>query len=224
MRGTLCLGFARKLAVFVGMALFSLSASAQGRFLSATLPTSAPQPALSAVVVMDPSFIRVVPRARVLVERPIAVPSLSVSGESTFILVHRTPLDNLPTFVVQQRLADRVTGALEEVNTPFLQQVRVPLISFSGGWLQLSAFQSVATMQNLMWGLPAPAGLPLRASASRRSVAQQCHPGIRPPSDLQSYGLSLRLRFSKEDADRAGNGLWKAARQAANWGRAFFVL
>jgi hypothetical protein len=207
------------------MALFSLSASARSRFLSATSPTSAPpQPALFAAVSSDPSFAPGVPRARVPAERPIAVESLPVSAKSAFIPVRRAPLDNLPTFVVEQGLADRVTRAFEEVNTPFLRQVCVPLISLSGGWLQLSAFQSSATMQNLMWGLPAPAGLPLRASASKGSAAQQCHPGIRPPSDLQSYGLSLRLRFSKEDADRAGNGLWKAARQVANWGRAFFML
>ena len=112
----------------------------------------------------------------------------------------------------------RMVASFEEVETPFLDHVRVPLVSVLGGRVQLSGFQSVTSMANFLWGLP------LKTSASGGTLVQQSHPGIRVPGNNQSYGLSLRFRFSKQDGDRAGNGLWSTAHHAVSWGRTFLTL
>lgn len=211
MLGSRMFGVIRRVAGVAGLVLFSLPVSAQSRLLSAATVTSTPQPALSVVIPAERSFVPATPGVRAFPDHPVALQSSVDIVKSHFLAAQNASLFATSSLAADRSMAARMGGAFEEVKTPFLAQVRVALISMGSGRVQLSGFQSVAPMQNLVWGLP------LKASALGGSVVQQCHPGIRPPDNNQSYGLSLHLRFSKQDADKAGNGLWKAARRAMSW-------
>lgn len=167
---------------------------------------------------MQPSLVPGVSGVSFLPDEPAALRPFVAETKSLGMPAPRTPLTVSPSIAADQNMVVRMTASFDEVRTPFLKQVRVPLISIWSGRVQLTGFQSVTPMANLVWGLPP------KASASGGSLVQQCHPGIRIPSNDRSYGLSLRLRFSKQEAGRASNGLWNATRQAASWGRAFFTL
>jgi hypothetical protein len=198
--------------------LFSLPAFAQNSFLSAEPTYSVAQAALSAAIELQPAMLPAAPSVSFLPNHPAA---LRTSPKGTKAQSERVPRMTLWVSrnpVEDRSIVARMAASFDEIETPFLNQVRVPLVSVLGGRVELSGFQSVAPMVNLLWGVP------LKASAHGASAVQQCHPGIRLPRDNQSYGLSLRFRFSKQDADRAGNGLWSAARHAVSWSRAFFTL
>lgn len=191
----LWLAVVRSVASLAGLVLFSLPASGQSRFLSGASASSASQPGL-------PSAIH----AQAVAPRP------SLGERSPRLLAQGAPVRFAPGTSTTQTLTLRMAGSFEEVRTPFLNQVRVPLISIGSGRLQLSGFQSVTPMENLVWGLPP------QVSAAGGTPARQCQPGIRPPSKNRSYGMSLRLRFSKPNANKAGNGLWSGTRRAASLG------
>jgi hypothetical protein len=218
MLGTQQLKIVRQVAGLAGLVLFSLPAFAQNSFLSAEPIYSVAQPALRAAIESQPAMVPAAPSVSFLPDHPAALGTSPKGTKAQSERVPRMTLRVSQNLVEDRGIVVRMAASFEEIETPFLNQVRVPLVSVLGGRVELSGFQSVAPMVNLLWGLP------LKASAYGASAVQQCHPGIRLPRDNQSYGLSLRFRFSKQDADRAGNGLWSAARHAVSWSRAFFTL
>lgn len=201
-------GVVRKVLAVGGLIFFSLSAWAQSGFL----------PAESAYSAAQPLFIPAGRSVSFLPDHPIALQTTLERTNPERAVGQQTGLKVTLIPVADRSMAVRMAGSFEKVKTPFLNQLRVPLISMASGRVQLSGFRSIAPMQNLVCGLP------LKANASGGSVVQQCHPGVHVPRNLRSYGLSLHFRFAKQDADRDGNGLWHGARQAASWGRAFFTL
>ncbi len=204
MRDFRLFGVIRRVAGLAGFVLFSLPASAQSSFLSAVPVRPGTQPALSAAMPVEPSVVPGAFRVSFFAEHPAALQPLLAETKSQSLQTLRTPLAIVAGTAGDPSIAVRMAATLEEMRTPFLKQVRVPLISIWSGRVQLSGFRSVS----------APGG----------SLVPQRQPGVRVPGNNRSYGLSLRVRFSKQDADRAGNGLWSAARQATSWGRAFLTL
>jgi hypothetical protein len=56
-------------------------------------------------------------------------------------------------------------AVFDYVDTPFAEQLRVPVASLGRGRLQLGGFYGVVTTENLLWGPPAST----RRNATRRS-------------------------------------------------------
>ena len=218
MLGVRLVGMIRWIAGLAAFLLFSLPAFAQGDFLSPGSAYSVGQPVRPAAILVHPSFIPAAPGISLIPEHSLALQTFLDGKESSRAQAQYAAIMIAPHIAADQSMVVKMTASFEEVRTPFLRQVRVPLISIGSGRIQLSGFQSVAPTVSSICGLPSKAG------ASGASATQQCHTGIRAPRNNRSYGLSLRLRFSKQDADRAGNGLWNATRQTMSWGRAFLTL
>jgi hypothetical protein len=108
---------------------------------------------------------------------------------------------------VSPDLVSRIAAHCQELKTPFLVQVQIPLFRALGGRLQLGGFGNNTAMQNVVWG-PSDS-----AFTSVRSGHSPDHFGARPPSDNESYGLSLRL--SGATPGLSGGGIRKGLRVAA---------
>ncbi len=209
MRGVRLSGVSRPGVALAGFIFFTLPALAQSSGL---------QPAFLRGTPAQPFFVPGASGVSLLPNQPATLRPFAAETKLQGMPALPTPLSVSPSIAADQNMVVRMTASFEQVRTPFLKQVRVPLVSIWSGRVQLSGFQSVAPMENLLCGLP------LKNSASGGGLIQQCHAGIRFPSNNQSYGLSLRFRFSKQDADRAGNGLWNATRQAVSWGHTFLTF
>jgi hypothetical protein len=83
--------------------------------------------------------------------------------------------------------ASRLAGEVRISQTPFAQQVSMPLARFWHGHMQITGFTSSDSMENLLWGPPASGNLPARG------VTTQSHIGVWAPGQNQSYGLTLTL-------------------------------
>jgi hypothetical protein len=72
-------------------------------------------------------------------------------------------------------------------NTPFLQEVRLPIGSLLGGRVHISGFDDTLLMANFKWGLYGP------GSVSGLNLNRGMVPGLAEPANDTSYGLAVTL-------------------------------
>jgi hypothetical protein len=78
------------------------------------------------------------------------------------------------------------------VETPFAEDVRLPLTSLAGGRLRFGPFYNFSQTENILLGLPGAGSLPAW------SVSLRNHPGVTVPLADESYGLSLSIRPKRD--------------------------
>ena len=78
------------------------------------------------------------------------------------------------------------------VETPFVEEARLPVASLAGGRLEFGPFYSFSQTENVLFGLQGSGSLPAW------SVSMQNHPGAHVPLADESYGLSLSIRLKRE--------------------------
>jgi len=72
-------------------------------------------------------------------------------------------------------------------NTPFVQEVRLPIGSLLGGRVHISGFSDTILMANFKWGLYEP------GSVSGLNLNRGMVPGLAEPANDSSYGLAISL-------------------------------
>jgi hypothetical protein len=190
-------------AVLIGA---SIAARGQDGFLYATSLRALPAPSIALA-------LKVFPPAS-LSPGDIPRPTLQFREFSLDAKTHRSSVEQAALAEPRVNpfspgLVSRIAGSCQELKTPFLYQIQIPLLYAFGGRLQLGGFGNSASTQNFFWGLPDA------ASASVRNLHSPAHPGVRSPSDNESYGLSLRLRLSTTSSGLCGGGVRKGLRIAA---------
>jgi hypothetical protein len=133
----------------------------------------------------------------------------SLDAETHQFSVERAALAETRVNTFSPGLVSRIAGSCQQLKTPFLYQLQIPLLYAFGGRLQLGGFGNSTYTRSFFWGPPDA------ASASVRNLHSPAHPGVRSPSDNESYGLSLRLRRSAVSSELCGGGVRKGLRIAA---------
>ncbi len=88
-------------------------------------------------------------------------------------------------------LNSTIESATDYVETPFVQQTRVPVARFGGGRFELGGFDTLRPTENFVFGPPASGNLPAG------SLGLQAHPAILVPLADESYGLSLSIHLQR---------------------------
>jgi hypothetical protein len=99
-------------------------------------------------------------------------------------------------------------AVFDYVETPFAEQLRVPVASLGRGRLQLGGFYSVVTTENLLWGPPA-------AGNAASAFYVGAHPGLVIP---ESYGLYLSIRLRRIAEPGSGAQIWCCLKWAVGVG------
>jgi hypothetical protein len=82
-----------------------------------------------------------------------------------------------------------VDSSYELTETPFAQEVHVPMISLAGGRLELSGYYRMLSAENFQMGLPGGGTL------DAWSVNAQSHAAVLAPRTDQGAGFSVTLRL-----------------------------
>lgn len=160
---------------------FAIPAGAQNQFHSTQLQATSSGPLVSVLDTAMP---------------PPTVPHMSLVAAGPLLTADRTE---------ETRGSEGpLSGAVRISQTPFVQQISMPLARIWGGHVQVKGFASFDSMENLLWGLPASGNLPAR------SVTTQSHVGVWAPSQEQSFGLTLTLH-------RGGQGTFGYALRPGEW-------
>ncbi len=96
---------------------------------------------------------------------------------------------SLPADYRSHNLNSTIESATDYVETPFVQQTRVPVARFGGGRFELGGFDALRPTENFLFGPPASGNL------LAGSLGLQAHPAIVVPLADQSYGLSLSIHL-----------------------------
>jgi hypothetical protein len=198
----------RAVILFAVAVMSGISARAQNRLISAVSVHVAP--AFSNAFPVGPAPIYSGPGSGGLRSEPLSVsrPDAKTLRQS----VDQATLRDARTTVLHQTLVSRIAGSCQKSATPFLEQIQLPLFSTWGGRLELAGFGNDAAMQNVIWGPSGGTATPVHDLSSRELS------DVRPPSDNQSIGISLRVSLSRVPGGGTGNGLWKSLRAVANAG------
>ncbi len=82
---------------------------------------------------------------------------------------------------------DSLWPSLSFCNTPFAQEVRLPIGSLLKGRVHISGFGDTMLMANFLWGLYGP------GSVSGLNQNRGLAPGIAEPANESSYGFAITL-------------------------------
>lgn len=94
-------------------------------------------------------------------------------------------------------------SSMDSMETPFVQQVHVPVATLGNARFRLEGFSRLRPMENILWGPPGAGNLPAW------SVATQAHPGVWAPMADQSYGLIVMFRLQSEGQPEARLPAWR---------------
>jgi hypothetical protein len=86
----------------------------------------------------------------------------------------------------------KMESSFESSETPFAQNVRIPMAAVWSGRIQLAGFKSFRANENVAVGLPGSGSLPAWG------VGAQAHPGAWVPSGDTSLGVSLSFRLGRD--------------------------
>lgn len=190
--------------------ILGIPACAQNSLISAV--SANVRPSLSKGLPAGPAPIASAPASGGLISAPLRVSH--PDARALRLSVEQTTLRDAHTAVIHQSLVSRIAGSCQESATPFLEQIQLPLFSTWGGRLEFAGFGNDAAMQNVVWG---PSG---GTAISARDLSSRELSDVRPPSDNQSFGISLRVSLSRVPGGGPGNGLWRSLHAVANAGRA----
>jgi hypothetical protein len=82
-----------------------------------------------------------------------------------------------------------VDSSYDLTETPFVQEVHVPMVSLAGGRLELAGYYRMLSAENFQMGLPGGGTL------DAWSVSAQSHAAVRAPRMDQGAGFSVALRL-----------------------------
>ena len=99
---------------------------------------------------------------------------------------------SVPADYRSHNLNSTIESATDYVETPFVQQTRVPVARFGGGRFELGGFDALRPTENFVFGPPASGNLPAS------SLGLQAHPAILVPLADESYGLSLAIHLQRD--------------------------
>jgi len=94
---------------------------------------------------------------------------------------------------------DRMEAAFYCNDTPFVDQVRLPLATFWNGRVKLTGFESDVTTANFVLGLPGQGSLHNLSAFGNAFIAMHA-----PPSD-QLAGINMTISLRPRDADAFDN-------------------
>ena len=125
---------------------------------------------------------------------PVAAPgyiSLRLSG---------VPIEFVRTsWRISPNTIDRMEAAFYCNDTPFVDQVRLPLAAFWNGRVKLTGFESDVTTANFVLGLPGQGALHSLSAFGNAFIATHT-----PPSD-QLAGINMTISLRPRDADAFDN-------------------
>jgi hypothetical protein len=84
---------------------------------------------------------------------------------------------------------DRMESAVTFLDTPFAEQVHLPLASLWGGRVKLRGFESNISTADILWGLPGA------GSWNILRMGGVSFPAVRIPQSSQAYGMHLAFHF-----------------------------
>ena len=123
----------------------------------------------------------------------------------------RIPVVLTRPYAVARDPGDSPQAVFDYLETPFAEQLRVPVASAGRGRLQLGGFYSVVTTENLLWGPPA-------AGNAASAFYVGAHPGLVIPRISESYGLYLSIRLKRNTEPGSGAQFWRCLKWALGAG------
>lgn len=81
----------------------------------------------------------------------------------------------------------RIENEVRITQTPFTQQISMPIARLWSGHMQITGFARCDSMENLLWGPPGSGNFPAAGNPMRT------HVGVWAPNQDQSYGFTLIL-------------------------------
>jgi len=110
---------------------------------------------------------------------------------------------------------DRMEAAFYCNDTPFVDQVRLPLAAFWNGRVKLIGFESDVTTANFVLGLPGQGALHSLSAFGNAFIATHT-----PPSD-QLAGINMTISLRPRDADAFDNSGWRGIEYLVKASRGF---
>ena len=120
---------------------------------------------------------------------------------------------SVPADYRSHNLDSTIESATDYVETPFVQQTRVPVARFGAGRFELGGFDALRPTENFVFGPPASGNLPAG------SQGLQAHPAIRVPLADESYGLSLSIHLKRELQPEHPVMFWRCLGRVVGAGR-----
>lgn len=96
-------------------------------------------------------------------------------------------------FLTEPERPATLEASFRYAETPFAQQVQVPVVRLLGGRLTIHCFDTLQSSENELLGPP--------VNQPAWSVATQAHPGLSVPAFDESVGLSLDIRLNARTPD-----------------------
>jgi hypothetical protein len=113
-------------------------------------------------------------------------------------------------------LIDRLEASVTFLDTPFAEQVHLPVASLWGGRLKLRGFESRITTADILWGLPGAGSWGMLHMGGRSFYA------VRLPQEAQAYGMDLALNFRGSLSERGDNAVVHGVGRVVHVGRDLF--
>jgi hypothetical protein len=98
-------------------------------------------------------------------------------------------------------LIDRLEASVTFLDTPFAEQVHLPVASLWGGRMKLRGFESTITTADILWGLPGAGSWSILHMGGRSFYA------VRIPQEAQAYGMHLALHFRGSPTEPGDNAV-----------------
>jgi hypothetical protein len=110
-------------------------------------------------------------------------------------------------------LIDRLEASVTFLDTPFAEQVHLPIASLWGGRLKLRGFESRITTADILWGLPGAGSWSILHMGGRSFYA------VRLPQEAQAYGMDLALHLRGGSGEPGDNAVVHGLGRALHAGR-----
>ena len=192
----------------------SIPSAARGQ-ASSTAPVSVPLFAPDSTTSLTPIL-----SLRRSERHPEIIPPLALQSLATtrFAPAPKPSLLFLPNarFTRDFGFIDHLEASVTLMDTPFAEQVHLPVASLWGGRMKLRGFESTITTADILWGLPGAGSWQVLHMGGRSFYA------VRIPQEAQAYGMYLALHFHGNPTEPGDNAVVHGVGRVLHASRDFF--
>ncbi len=135
-----------------------------------------------------------------------AAPIFSTRVEMQNLIDLKRPMGSVAPMPFQHRdhiHSYSVESLAHVVETPFAEEIQLPLVIRGKGRLEFDGFYSQQQMDNFLWGPPGSGNL--RAW----SLSAQNHPGAWGPISTETFGLSVTIHLDRGAGPSTGSRMFR---------------